>query len=245
MIIAPDRRMVYIILFAVTLHMLLFALVRPRTRAFNNSVVAPVTHYLVQDRSGSGFSSAEIRAVKSPVVFSLPSGMGFSRELMCQDVETRLNMLSRPELSESFLEVPVGVEHEGKIDSEELMFTSSFMGAPQVPDDIFATAVKRPAARRVNIAPQLKERLVGGVVFPSELNQEVEKAWEVRASVSISDMGQIEHVFLDEPLNSPQLNREVLRLLHSLRFKPGQSTEGHIEIYSPETTISVETGAEQ
>ena len=61
-------------------------------------------------------------------------------------------------------------------------------------------------------------------------------AWEVRADITVSSEGVVEHVFLEQPLETAALNQSILRLLHGLRFKPGDNTMvGHIEVYSPGT----------
>ena len=83
------------------------------------------------------------------------------------------------------------------------------------------------------LASVLKDRLVGGIVLPSELNQPVGKPWEVHATIRISAPGAIESVILDHPLESAALNRQIVQLLNDLRVKPGQAAEVSIELYSP------------
>ncbi|MEA2068272.1 MAG: hypothetical protein U9P12_03630 [Verrucomicrobiota bacterium] len=236
MIQAPTRGILWAALLAAALHALLFLAVRPTNGEGLGGVrVAPETRYLAMATGKLPMAGTGIRTTKSPVVFSLPSGMGFSHELLVQDVATPLNTFSRPVPAENFLEIDHPVAHEAGLSlfPLDLMLTAGEASAPALPVDVFQPLEKRPAARRVTLAPELKDRMVGGVVLPPLLNQEAPNAWEVRASVSVSEMGSVRHVFLDQPLDSEPLNQQVLQLLYSLRFKPGESIEGGIEIYSP------------
>ncbi|VGO15253.1 hypothetical protein PDESU_03835 [Pontiella desulfatans] len=241
-----NRGLLWAALVGVAAHLLLFVVLSPAGRNGIGGVrVPPQTGYMMQLDKSFPLTETQIRTVKSPVVFSLPSGMGFSRELFLNDVVTPLNTLSRPEQSESFLEVdPVSQVPDHRLVPQGLMLAGDG-GEPSLPVDVFVAPEAQPAARRVTIAPELKERLEGGIVLPASLNLEVQKAWEARASVSVSEAGSVQHVFLERPLESASLNRQVLLLLYGLHFKPGESIEGSIEIYSPETSAKPETAAKE
>jgi hypothetical protein len=230
---------------AVLLHLLLFSAVRPSIRSgLAGTLVPPETHYLARATEPHPATGSNIRTLWSPVLFSLPSEMGFSRELLHENLRTRLTFTQQVE-PESFLDVAaVSRGMEVRINPQELMLTAEASRLPVLPQDVDRTPLKRPASRRVYVAPELKERLVGGIVLPPELNREVESAWQVRAAVSISEQGAVRHVFLDQPLESAELNQQVLQLLYGLRFRSGsRPVEGGIEIYSPETMA--DGGADQ
>jgi hypothetical protein len=232
----PSRPIVLAAGLAVMMHLLLFAAVRPADDVrLGGMPVPPKTTYLFSEASQQPVLGNEVRMVKSPVMFSLPSKLGFSRELLENDVATPLNTRSRPRQSESFLQADIAAQTKADPSIlNELMLTTGDASAPALPVEIFQSLEKRPAARRVNLAPELKERLVGGIILPPELNVELSSAWEVRASVSVSEQGMVKHVFLDQPLEPAPLNQQLLQLLYSLRFKPGEGIDGSIEIYSPE-----------
>ncbi len=220
------------------LHLALFIVVRPAPGGgLAGALVPPNTHYLAKAPGALPNDGTDARVIWSPLLFSLPSEMGFSRDLLKDDLRTRLTF-TRQVAAESFLEAEPGSTVDGaQVLPQELMLTGFEPPAPPLPANEFQPLGKRLSARRVYVAPELKERLVGGVVLPPELNQEVEAAWEVHAAVSISGQGTVRHVFLDQPLESAELNSQVLRLLYGLRFKPGEApVDGRIEIYSPETT---------
>jgi len=234
----PSRRSIELaVCLAVMMHLLLFMLMRPASSPVVGVRVPPATSYLPQSAEQLPMSGNAVRTIKSPVVFSLPSSMGFSRELLQQDVSTRLT-ISQQVQPERFLEIEsAGPGGDALVVPQELMLTAGGAAAPRLPVGNVEALEKRPSARRVHLAAELKERLVGGVVLPPELNQEVEAPWEVRASVSVSTQGSVKHVFLDQPLASAPLNQKVLQLLYGLRFKSGGPVEGSIEIYSPESSV--------
>jgi len=222
---------------AVMMHLLLFMVVRPADgNGLSGAPVPPETYYLARPSGPLPASGSGVRAVWSPLLFSLPSEMGFSRILLLEKLRTRLTF-RQPDEPESFLEVEPASRYAGaEAVPQELMLTTGEHAAPRPPSGTFPPRGNPPAPRhRVYVAPELKERLVGGIVLPSELNKEVETAWEARADISISKQGVVQHVFLEQPLEAAPLNQAIIQLLHGLRFKPGGgSVEGRIEIYSPE-----------
>ncbi len=238
---APSRAIVLATLVAAMMHLLLFAAIRPKADVNLTGIpVPPKTVYLLPLSETVSMSGKEVRTIRSPVMFSLPSNMGFSRELTQQDVRTRLTFSQEME-TEQFLDVGfVSGEKAGTLDSKGLMLTAAASAGPGLPVEIFQANEKRPAPPRVNLAPELKKRLAGGVVLPPELNKDSSSPWEIHASVRVTESGMVRHVFLDKPLESVQLNQSLLQLLYDLRFKPGPSIEGSIEIYSPEAVSSEE-----
>ncbi len=234
----PSRGMVLSIGTAVLMHLLLFAVAIPAYDTELPSIpVPPETCYAMLD-ANELVDVDTVRQVNSPVVFSLPSSLGFSRELEDHDVQNQKTFTPLQVRSEYFIsEVPVVTDAGDRLRPEQMMI-SAFVHEPSLPvAPAMHSSLPHSNAKRVLISPLLSGRLMGGVVLPSDLNQAVEKPWVVHASVRISEQGAVEHVFLDEPLDSPVLNQQVLQVLYSLRFQPGPAMESSIEIYSPETDI--------
>ena len=175
---------------AVMMHLLLFLVMRPTgANALSGVAVPPETRYLAKTSDPLPAAGGNVRTLWSPVLFSLPSEMGFSRDLLNENLRTRLTFSQLVE-SERFLEVdPASHETGPQVLPQELMITAGAVSAPRLPQEPFQSLEKRPAARRVYVAPELKERLVGGVVLPPELNQDAAASSEVRADVSISKEG--------------------------------------------------------
>lgn len=221
---------------AVILHLALFAAFRPApARGPSGGLVPPRTQYLAKASGTLPINEVDARLVWSPLLFSFPSEKGFSKVSLTKRPHTPTIDLSPSELG-SFLELKAfSYPVDRQVMSQTRKLIAEIKPAPQLPAREYKSLGKPPSARRVYVAPELKERLVGGIVLPPELNKEVGTAWEVHASISISEQGEVRHVFLDHPLESPELNRQVQRLFRSLRFKPGNSpVDGRIEIYSPE-----------
>lgn len=227
-------------LFAVLMHAALFVLVRPGSRQELGGIpVAPNTVFLGQSGGRVSKAGNDPRVVNSPVLFALPSAMGFSRELQKQDVQTRLTFSQQLE-SEQFMDAPLMQKSVG-LDARKLMISATTARVPSIPADIYEKQEKGPSARRVMLAPELKGRIVGGVVLPQALNQPIDKPWEVRAEISVSEEGAVAHVFLNQPLESAALNMQILQLLYGLQFNPGEPVDGLVEIYSPEQKPVAET----
>jgi len=222
---------------AVMMHLLLFMGVRPANgNGLTGSLVPPETYYLAKPSGSVPASRIGIRTIWSPVLFSLPSELGFSRDLLQEKLRTRLTF-RQPDETESFLEVEPFTRNAGaEVVSRELMLTAGGNATPRPPSRVSQPLENRAAPCRVYVAPGLKARLVGGVVLPPELNKKGDTAWEIRADMSVSKQGVVQHVFLEQPLETAPLNQAIIRLLHGLRFRSGDGpVEGRIEIYSSET----------
>jgi len=222
---------------AVMMHLLLFMAIRPANgNGLAGAWVPPETHYRANPSGPAPAPGSDVRTVWSPVLFSLPSKMGFSRDLLQDNLRTKLTF-TQPAEAESFLEINLASRNTGvQVAPQELMLTAGESAAPRPPSGAFQPLENRPASRRVYMAPELKERLVGGVVLPPELNKMGDSVWAIRADVRISKEGAVRHVFLEHPQEATQLNQSIIQTLHGLRFKPGAApVEGCIEIYSPET----------
>ena len=217
----------------VLLHLLLLLLVRPvEGGSVRRGSQPPITRYVAAGNDSGGENVA--RRLWSPVLFSLPSSDGFSGELSGHDVTTRRTTVPQRAQSEQFLSMGFGQSDGAGLAPEQLMVVSGprALGVPSVEpptEQLFSTG------QRLLLDPELRSRLVGGIVLPSELNQPSAQAWTVRATLSVSEHGLVEHVFVDQPLESKPLNQQLVGLLYRLRFSPGAAVERKIEIYSPES----------
>ena len=220
---------------ALSLHLLLFVAVEPsHGSAADRQAKPPHTRYLLASAGEAANTESDIRTIRSPVMFSLPSVMGFTQELVNNDVRTKLSFL-QPVKTEHFLRDETVPHYSGKrLVPLELMVYSREKG-PALPTVVVAGEPPRMAVTRVVLSPELKSRLVGGIVLPPELNGAVATPWEVHASISVSEQGAVRHILLEQPLESPERNQQILRLLYSLRFKGGPPIESGIDIFSPET----------
>lgn len=234
----PSKGFFLVVLIAVGFHAALFFTVQPRQGDVlaGGMPVPPRTFFMTMGGEDLPMAGTPVRTIISPVLFSLPSSIGFSRVLYDQKIQTP-RFTPNPGAPEKFLEAHP-VSPGMKIEPKKLMLTSIMAGAPNVPDYIYGADIQRPSSRRVTLAPVLKERLVGGIVLSPALNQDVASAWEVSAQLRVSHEGIVEQVFVNNPLESPELNMEILKLLYGLQFNAGEPVDGVVEIYSPEPTKS-------
>lgn len=219
---------------AAMLHLWLFMGFSPLQRdSLTGAPVPPETSYTARSSESRPMEEGDVRMVWSPVLFSLPSEMGFSRDLLQEKLHSRLTF-RQPDEPESFLAVRPAPRRRGAyINPGQLMVTTRRQKTLRPPSTSGAEPIRPPEARRVFIDPELKTRLVGGIVLPPELNQVTDPSWEVHADISISKQGDVRHVFLEQPLEAAAQNLAVIRMLRGLRFNPGTAPiEGRIEIYS-------------
>ena len=91
---------------AVMMHLALFMAMRPSNRhGLSGSLVPPHTRYLAKPSGQLPASGESVRTIWSPVLFSLPSEMGFSRDLLEDNLHTRLTFTRKSD-SENFHGTP-------------------------------------------------------------------------------------------------------------------------------------------
>jgi hypothetical protein len=218
---------------ALLFHLLLFTAVRPASDRSGNERVrmtVPETRYAARSVL-EGLAGVDARQMWSPVLFSLPSALGFSRELMEKEIDFRLSY--EPEAShESFLRVEyVDLQRDVTILANPERITDGF-GGPGLPATGEVTVYRAQQAPRTYVDPRLARRLGSPLLLPELLNQRTAKNWEVQAEVSVDPDGTIQHIFLRKPVADGALNRAVLQTLYGLRFEPGDAMTGVVEIYS-------------
>ncbi len=234
MTLLPTRDFWMAVGLGLLMHSLLFVAAKPSNGAARSpDWKPPRTDYAFMNGMDD-VDAVAVRTVNSPVLFSLPLDVGFSGELQHHDVQNQKVFSPLPVQAEHFLDIDsVSAQAVGRLRSDDLMI-SARVRPPRLPDDAAAAEQSQIQTRRVMLPPDIRNRLIGSIVLPPALNQPSETPWTARASVSISEQGVVEHVFLEQPLESSVMNQQVLQLIYSLRFKAGIAAESIVEIYSPE-----------
>lgn len=219
---------------ALLMHILLFLAAKPSN--VNGLVFIPSppeTNYAMPTAEGA-VEMVAVRMIKSPTLFSLPSELGFSRELKLNDVQNKKTITPLQVHSESFHTIDFGARENGKqLHPRELMISETQREAI-LPSGKSLPIQPRMGAKRIYLSPELERRLMGSVELPPDLVMPADQPWTVRASVHVSAQGAVEHVMLEQPLDSPSLNQQVLQMIYKLRFTPGDAVDSSLEIYSPE-----------
>ncbi len=171
-----------------------------------------------------------------PVLFSLPSAMGFSLPLHSRseglledsrDGDVEISLLRRPELlSDGNL-----IRWPRRMDAQVAQFLSD-------PDlSVARTALRRTQARngsrkriRSFVEGPLDQRefLAGDVSIPDGTSGG-EKRWAATAKVEFDAEGLAKHVFLIEPTDDPEINSAIVRSLYGWSIvAPGETVSGQV-----------------
>lgn len=227
---------------AVGVHVLLFLGV-PKTESSDSMLrrKAPFTGYNVFPASAEDVLVGvnAVRVFNSPVHFSLPTSMGFSRFLKMERVEARTFFVPQVEPAETFLDMELPVQPIRSTEDFrklQVLKTTRPLAVPSLLDTRPTKEI--PALKRFLMDDALLDRLAADPVFPKEFDQPVEKAWEISATVQVTESGRVEHVFLEHPVEDAVLNQKILQFLYGLRFTSGAPIEATIQIYSPEATTA-------
>jgi hypothetical protein len=222
---------------AVGVHVLLFFGV-PKTETSDSMLrrKAPFTGYNVFPATAEDVLVGvnAVRVFNSPVHFSLPTSMGFSRFLEMKRVEARTFFVPQVE-AETFLDMELPVQRTRSAEDFQklqVLGTERSLAVPLI--NTVTTSVV--PSKRFLMDDVLLDRLATDPLFPEEFDQPVEKAWEILATVQVTESGRVEHVFLEHPLENAVLNQKILQFLYGLRFSPGAAIEAKVRIYSPEAT---------
>lgn len=171
-----------------------------------------------------------------PVLFSLPSAMGFSLPLHSRS-EGLLEDSRDTDGEPAFLHRPTALSDRGLIRWPRRMDAqvAQFLSDPDL--SIARTALRRPQARdgtrrRIRSfmeGPLAEHQLLAGAVrVPDDILREKVR-WSATAKVEFDSDGLARHVFLVEPTDVPELNSAIVRSLYSWSIAPtGASIYGRV-----------------
>jgi len=237
-----ERPTLYAVGAALALHALFFVIFRAAPQSYTQNHPAPPSTGYLFSPAGTAVApeGGDVRLIWSPILFSFPSKMGFSRELLQERLHTMLSSNKQEQDTESFLVTDNGLAvAKDAVPVETLSLSSVRRPGPPLPASPVEPSGSTLSSRRVYMAPELKSRLKGGVELTADLNKAGPSAWQARADVTVSEQGMVRHVFLEKPLQPPELNRAVLQTIYRLKFSPAAwPVHGRIEIYSPETAAN-------
>lgn len=222
----PRRFIIWAILIGLAWHAGWALLLIPRPSPPRTARVAiPALSFLpgpagLHDGADSG---GEARTVWSPVLFALPSAVGFSRPMLQQELDLR-PPLDPPSKSVMFLKRAESSAAAAATPGTPLadLVAQALQGAGVLPESspAFSILPHTPSHGLVDI--ELSPSLKGAE--PRELPRlevrrlPANKPWEAVAYVVISASGEMERVLLEEPTPSARWNDLLVRALWQLRF---------------------------
>lgn len=215
---------------ACVLHLMLFFFpTGPEARMGHQAHTPPTTSLLVQSEG----TATRIPELYSPLLFSFPSDVGFSH-VLDEEVDASPLHFSVSTHSAHYLQVNAIANAEPVVYPDKLK-TGVFVpaGKPRLSAPALAEAIHMPSDR-VSFSAALQERVTQRTPLPDVLNQPVDEIWKVAAEVMVSPRGAVEHVLLEQPLESAAMNQAALQWLYGLKFMVGdQEIDGRVEISAP------------
>jgi hypothetical protein len=203
------------------------------TRRLPQSV--QVKYHPVQlTEGGEEESEAITRAVWSPVLFSLPTRVGFS-EILLEGAELARPPLETGSESAMFLERVAGTARASS--AVELgPITNRFQQwrSVEIPNQVQAPIMPRPSGITER---GFEAEFVDGLLasdfevmgWPLQAGGLSNSAWRALAHITTDDRGSVVHVMLEEGTGSAILNEAIVRNLSTWRLKkPGSGRQGKV-----------------
>lgn len=223
------------VLLAAVWHLILFGFsARPATRGTAWPVVPAVTYLpLPVDNTVTGFQR-DVRAVWSPILFSLPSAVGFSHAALTNRIGFQ-PPLEIPPAAPFYLHRAAS-EFEPIALSAGGIATGAMTGLPR---SVPAGGLELPAlampvtSTGATLQVELSGSFGGGkfvdMRVPVDVSVMKEKPWEVSAFVKMNDEGRVVHAFLETPSPLREVNALLVRTLLAWRLqKPGAVRDGRV-----------------
>lgn len=221
-----DRIWIWAILLAVGWHAFWLAWLTCASPPARLHPPTPATvTYLPAVPSQVPIPASDVRAIRSPSIFSLPTTIGFSRELLARDSAARPPYQIR-DTAAIFLrrEVPV----EGEKAGAEPAWAALSPSATSAPRGAYGEEPAFSQPRRSSL-PGVDMELMGDLREAKPLEQPLpkpaelgaERTWELGARLLVGADGRVRHVFLVSPAASATINEVMLRHLYRWRFEPG------------------------
>ncbi len=169
----------------------------------------------------------EIHLLWSPVVFALPTHVGFSAQLMAKRVDARpplnasressmyLNRMKSDQRALTTTDVvPLG---------NVLRYDPIRLSADVPPGRSFMHTDGTMASASISIIQHDGSlELVDTARFSIQSDKVATDAWEVTARVEVDHGGAVERVILEEGASAPVLNTEIIRAIRRCRFNKGE-----------------------
>lgn len=193
-----------------------------------------ITHarYLpVRAASDGGEPQSDLRVMWSPVLFALPTPMGFSRAPAAGDGHDRPRV-QRPSLDPLLMPPPSVAKLAPVVPASklpELNDGKNFRldGATPVFAEIPA-ATNTLAIELLGALAQLHSLEQPLPPLPAELAAD---SWAIVATLEVGREGRVQHVFLDPPSSSTNFNAELTQALYRWRFVPAAAAQGPVHLH--------------
>ena len=170
-----------------------------------------------------------------PSIFSLPSHVGFSRDVL----SSRDSVLPPLDFEKSlsiFMNRSVALESD-ELDLEVGSFSEVLM--QRIKKGSFVRPVEQSSSMSASdaIEPRITWRLDGAISELAELNEWVSSlvditntSWSIQLEINVDSLGYVDHVFIDKGTGDSALDGELRTSLNALHFKP-QAEVDHVRLW--------------
>ena len=184
----------------------------------------PHVRYLATQTAGTaGGAQSDLRVMWSPVLFALPTPMGFSRASAAGEGRDHPR-IQRPVIEPVLLQpAPVGTG----LPVVQVPTRPPFLDGVNFRLDGIAPVFPAVQASSNTLAFEFLDGLAGGraldtplPALPADL---VADAWSIVAHLDVGREGGVRDVFLEVPTSSPEFNAAVAQALYHWRFAPAST----------------------
>jgi hypothetical protein len=249
----PRYVWIWAVILAVAWHAFWWLALTPRRvpLPFGSSTAVRVTYLPAKPANGAEVRMVEeARMVSSPVLFALPTPMGFSGPVLAKELALRPPVEASGD-SALILPSPLGeatlptVPSAPRVRAGEVRAWSALV--PSSPP-VFARIDREPRRGRVDV--EFSAELLpsdAGTERTLEMGDVPEaRAWEAVAYVVVDEQGKVLQLFMEPPAPSPAWNALLVQALRRLEFEPATaSRRGRLFLqYHGEDNSSPETDEE-
>jgi len=193
----------------------------------------PHARYLpVRAAADGGEPASDLRVMWSPVLFALPTPMGFSRAPAAGDGHDRPRV-QRPNIEPQLMPPPPAAPLTALVPTPKLPAFND--GARFRLDDDTPVFAVLPAA-----TPALAVEVLGGLAGRPCLEQPLPAlppdlaadSWTVAATLEVGREGRVQHVFLDPPSTVAEFNAQLTQAFLHWRFAPSAAAaQGSVHLH--------------
>lgn len=206
----------------------------------------PHARYLpVRAAADGGEPASDLRVMWSPVLFALPTPMGFSRAPAAGDGHDRPRV-QRPNIEPLLMPPPPPPPPTALVPTPTLpAFNDGVHFRLDGATPVFAALPMATNALAIEMLGALAERRCLEQPLPPLPPDLAADSWTVMATLEVGREGRVQHVFLDPPSAVAEFNAQLTQALHRWRFAPAAAaTQGPVHLHHAAPPRVLPTGYE-
>lgn len=166
--------------------------------------------------------------VQSPILFALPTAIGFSKDLDNITNNVELIFVKSYEKEKYF---DFSDNNSDTSNLENIFKNNEFLNLSKIITPIYNVINVNKGYSGVKLSRNLEERIFDNIDFDNKLNFNNQNPYFIEATLHLTEDGFIENIFIEEC--STDLDRKkIINQLYKINFKSGISEIGWIKIYN-------------